>query len=137
MEKSYNFALALKELRKSKDLTLDQISDSTNIKVKYLEKIEAGDFSFKSEVYIKLFLKEYLKCVDFEKSDKILQEFNSLFSTTHQVDLTFIPVQEDEELELNENVFPINEYDPKKIATIIFLVILIIAVYQFFVYTLN
>ena len=66
MEKSYNFALALKELRKSKDLTLDQISDSTNIKVKYLEKIEAGDFSFKSEVYIKLFLREYLKCIDFE-----------------------------------------------------------------------
>ena len=44
MEKSQNFALALKELRKSKDITLEQISDSTNIKIKYLQKIESGDF---------------------------------------------------------------------------------------------
>ena len=76
MEKLDNFAIALKELRDSKGITLDQISDSTKIKITYLEKIESGDFSFKSEIYIKLFLKEYLKCIDYDKSESILQEFN-------------------------------------------------------------
>ena len=137
MEKQHNFALALKELRKSKDITLEQISDSTNIKIKYLQKIESGDFTFKSDVYIKLFLKEYLKYIDFEKSDKILQEFNNLFSSSPDIDLTFMPMNEDEDTDLNENTFDINEYDPKKIATIIIIVILIIAVYQFFIHTLN
>ena len=136
MEKQHNFALALKELRKSKDITLEQISDSTNIKIKYLQKIESGDFTFKSDVYVKLFLKEYLKYIDFEKSDKILQEFNNLFSSSSEIDLTFMPMNEDEDVELNENTFDINEYDPKKIATIIVIVILIIAVYQFFLHTL-
>ena len=136
MEKQHNFALALKELRKSKDITLEQISDSTNIKIKYLQKIESGDFTFKSDVYVKLFLKEYLKYIDFEKSDKILQEFNNLFSSSPEIDLTFVPKNEDKDTELNENTFDINEYDPKKIATIIVIVILIIAVYQFFIHTL-
>jgi len=137
MEKEHSFALALKELRKSKDITLEQISDSTNIKIKYLQKIESGDFTFKPDVYIKLFLKEYLKCIDIEKSDKILQEFNNLFSAASNIDLTFIPMEDDDNTDLNENTFDINEYDPKKIATIILIVILIIAVYQFFIHTLN
>ena len=47
-----------------------------------------------------------------------------------------MPMNEDEDVELNENTFDINEYDPKKIATIIVIVILIIAVYQFFLHTL-
>ena len=137
MEKEHSFALALKELRKSKDITLEQISDSTNIKIKYLQKIESGDYTFKSDVYIKLFLKEYLKCIDIEKSDKILQEFNNLFSSTPDINLTFMPMNEDEDTDLNENTFDINEYDPKKIATIFLIVILIIAAYQFFVHSLN
>ena len=137
MEKEHSFALALKELRKSKDITLEQISDSTNIKIKYLQKIESGDFTFKSDVYIKLFLKEYLKCIDIEKSDKILQEFNNLFSAASNIDLTFMPMEDDDNTDLNENTFDINEYDPKKIATIILIVILIIAVYQFIIHTLN
>ena len=137
MEKEHSFALALKELRKSKDITLEQISDSTNIKIKYLQKIESGDFTFKPDVYIKLFLKEYLKCIDIEKSDKILQEFNNLFSAASNIDLTFMPTEDEDNTDLNENTFDINEYDPKKIATIILIVILIIAVYQFFIHTLN
>ena len=137
MEKEHSFALALKELRKSKDITLEQISDSTNIKIKYLQKIESGDFTFKPDVYIKLFMKEYLKCIDIEKSDKILQEFNNLFSAASNIDLTFMPTEDDDNTDLNENTFDINEYDPKKIATIILIVILIIAVYQFFIHTLN
>jgi len=137
MEKSQNFALALRELRNSKGITLDQISDYTKIKLKYLEKLESGDFSFKSDVYIKLFLKEYLKFVDIEKSESILQEFDTLFSTSTNIDLTFLPIQDNEESDTEENFLKDNEYDPKKIGTIVLVVIIIIAVYQFFVYAIN
>ena len=137
MEKSQNFALALRELRNSKGITLDQISDYTKIKLKYLEKLESGDFSFKSDVYIKLFLKEYLKFVDLEKSESILQEFDTLFSTSTNIDLTFLPIQDNEESDTEENFLKDNEYDPKKIGTIVLVVIIIIAVYQFFVYAIN
>ena len=128
MEKSQNFALALRELRNSKGITLDQISDYTKIKLKYLEQLESGDFSFKSDVYIKLFLKEYLKFIDIEKSESILQEFDSLFSTSTNIDLTFLPVQNNEESNIEENFFEDKEYDPKKIGTIVLVVIIIIAV---------
>ena len=137
MEKSQNFALALRELRNSKGITLDQISDYTKIKLKYLEKLESGDFSFKSDVYIKLFLKEYLKFIDIEKSESILQEFDSLFSTSTNIDLNFLPAQNNEESNIEENFFEDKEYDPKKIGTIVLVVIIIIAVYQFFVYAIN
>ena len=137
MEKSQNFALALRELRNSKGITLDQISDYTKIKLKYLEKLESGDFSFKSDVYIKLFLKEYLKFVDIENSESILQEFDTLFSTSTNIDLTFLPIQDNEESDTEENFLKDNEYDPKKIGTIVLVVIIIIAVYQFFVYAIN
>ena len=137
MEKSQNFALALRELRNSKGITLDQISDYTKIKLKYLEKLESGDFSFKSDVYIKLFLKEYLKFVDIENSESILQEFDTLFSTSTNIDLTFLPIQDNEESDTEEKFLEDNEYDPKKIGTIVLVVIIIIAVYQFFVYAIN
>ena len=133
MEKSQNFAIALRELRNSKGITLDQISDSTKIKIKYLEKMENGDFSFKSDVYIKLFLKEYLKCIDIHKSDSILQEYNSMFSSTQDIDLTFIPDNQNEE-EVIETSTLSHDYDPKKIGIIILVLITIIAVYQFFEY---
>ena len=38
MEKTQNFALALKRIKKIKRYNLDQISDSTKIKIQYLQK---------------------------------------------------------------------------------------------------
>ena len=136
MEKTQNFAKALKELRKSKGITLDQISDSTKIKVQYLKKIESGDFSFKSDVYIRLFIKEYLKVVDIDNSDSIMSEFKNLFSSSSEINLTFEPIEQDNS-DFVENIFSKDEYDPKKIGTIILIIIIIIAAYQFFEYAIN
>ena len=136
MEKTQNFAKALKELRKSKGITLDQISDSTKIKVQYLQKIESGDFSFKSDVYIRLFIKEYLKVVDIDNSDTIMSEFKNLFLSSSKINLTFEPLEKDDS-DFVENIFSKDEYDPKKIGTIILIIILVIAAYQFFEYAIN
>ena len=133
MEKVQNFANAIKQLRKSKGITLDQISDSCKIKKSYLEKIESGDFSFKPDVYVKLFLKEYLKFIDLEKSENIIQEFDNIFNTQPlDIDLTFLPSteQEDSNNDNENNPFNSKEYDPKNIAIIIGSIIFIIFIYR-------
>ena len=133
MEKVQNFANAIKQLRKSKGITLDQISDSCKIKKSYLEKIESGDFSFKPDVYVKLFLKEYLKFIDLEKSENIIQEFDNIFNTQPlDIDLTFLPSteQEDSNNDNENNPFNSKEYDPKNIAIIIGSIIVIIFIYR-------
>ena len=132
MEKIQNFANAIKQLRKSKGFTLEQISDSCKIKKVYLERMESGDFSFKPEIYIKLFLREYLRYIDLDKSESIMQEFNNMFNSQSQdIDLTFMPPANDQDDEVIESVFDTNNYDPKRIATIIIVIIIIIMVYQF------
>lgn len=133
MEKVKNFANAIKQLRKSKGITLDQISDSCKIKKSYFEKMESGDFSFKPNVYIKLFLKEYLKYIDFEKSENIMQEFDSVSNINPiDIDLTFMPLTDEEDLNYNneDNALESKDYDPKQIATIIGVIIIIIFTYR-------
>lgn len=133
MEKIKNFANAIKQLRKSKGITLDQISDSCKIKKSYFEKMESGDFSFKPNVYIKLFLKEYLKYIDFEKSENIMQEFDSVSNINPiDIDLTFMPLTDEEDLNYNNegNSLESKDYDPKQIATIIGVIIIIIFTYR-------
>ena len=133
MEKIKNFANAIKQLRKSKGITLDQISDSCKIKKSYFEKMESGDFSFKPNVYIKLFLKEYLKYIDFEKSENIMQEFDTVSNINPvDIDLTFMPLTDEEDLNYNneDNALESKDYDPKQIATIIGVIIIIIFIYR-------
>ena len=133
MEKINNFANAIKQLRKSKGITLDQISDSCKIKKSYFEKMESGDFSFKPNVYIKLFLKEYLKYIDFEKSENIMQEFDTVSNINPvDIDLTFMPLTDEEDLNYNneDNALESKDYDPKQIATIIGAIIIIIFIYR-------
>ena len=131
MEKTQNFANAIKQLRKSKGITLDQISDACKIKKNYFEKMEAGDFSFKPNIYIKLFLIEYLKYIDIDKADSIIQEFDNIFNpSSTNVNLTFMPPANDDESDAELNLINSNDYDPKQIATIILIIIFIILIYQ-------
>ena len=134
MEKAQNFANAIKQLRKSNGITLDQISDSCKIKKSYFEKMENGDFSFKPYIYIKLFLIEYLKYIDLDKAESIIQEFDNIFnSSTPNINLTFMPPDEDniDNIDnIDSNPIDSTEYDPKQIATIIFIIIFIIFIYQ-------
>ena len=131
MEKTQNFANAIKQLRKSKGITLDQISDACKIKKNYFEKMEAGDFSFKPNIYIKLFLIEYLKYIDIDRSDSIIQEFDNIFnSSSTDINLTFMPPVNDDEGDIELGSINSTDYDPKQIATIILAVIIIIITYK-------
>ena len=131
MEKTQNFANAIKQLRKSKGITLDQISDACKIKKNYFEKMEAGDFSFKPNIYIKLFLIEYLKYIDIDKADSIIQEFDNIFNpSSTDINLTFMPPANDDEGDIELGSINSTDYDPKQIATIILTIIIIIITYQ-------
>ena len=132
MEKTQNFANAIKQLRKSKGITLDQISDAFKIKKNYFEKMEAGEFSFKPNIYIKLFLIEYLKYIDIDKADSIIQEFDNIFNpSSTDMNLTFMPPTNDDEGDIElDSIKSTDDYDPKQIAIIILTIIIIIITYQ-------
>jgi len=51
----------LKELRLLKGLSLKELSDQTRINIKYLEYLEQNNFTFLPEVYVRSFLKTYVK----------------------------------------------------------------------------
>ena len=92
MKNLKTFGKALFELRNSKGISLEKISKITKIDQKSFEEFEKGNFSMKSEVYIRLFLIEYVKCIDAIKVEKIMNKFDKSYndkSTTKT--LTFIP----------------------------------------------
>jgi transcriptional regulator with XRE-family HTH domain len=61
------FADELKEIRISKGFDLQQVAVKTRIDYKFLEAMEFGDFEFLPELYVKSFLKEYLKVLGLDE----------------------------------------------------------------------
>lgn len=57
----------LKAARIRSGITLQQLAAKTRIDLKFLEYIEDGNFSFLPELYVKAFLKEYIKFVGLEE----------------------------------------------------------------------
>jgi len=53
----------LKEIRRERGLSLEDISQYTKIRVDLLEKIENGDYSFTPMPYIRAFLREYAEVI--------------------------------------------------------------------------
>ncbi|MDC2984617.1 helix-turn-helix domain-containing protein [Candidatus Marinimicrobia bacterium] len=72
-QKNENFYEILKETRKTKQITLKEISDYTKINISYLESLENGDFDILPTVYTRLFLRSYCDYIDLD-SKSILDE---------------------------------------------------------------
>lgn len=65
----------LKEARKKKKVSIDQIFTKTRIDKKYLEAIEDGNFSIMPDVYIRAFIKEFAINVGLNPSE-ILEKYS-------------------------------------------------------------
>ena len=134
MKNSKNFGKALRDLRISKNIKLEQISKITKINQQYFESFEKGDFSMNNEIYIRLFLIEYIKCIDQSQLERILNQFNDLNGVSTKKPLTFIPADaasENDELKLSDDEFlNVQNYTPKKIAIIITTFIIIIIIFR-------
>ena len=134
MKNLKTFGKALFELRNSKGISLEKISKITKIDQKSFEEFEKGNFSMKSEVYIRLFLIEYVKCIDAIKVEEIMNKFDKSYndkSTTKT--LTFIPTSNNntdssDNFTTTDILGPEN-YTPKKIAFIIFVFLMIMVVF--------
>ena len=57
----------LKGARISAGISLQQLANKTRIDIKFLEYIEDGNFSFLPELYVRAFLKEYIKFVGLDE----------------------------------------------------------------------
>ncbi len=69
------FAEELKSIREEKKITLQQISSRTKIDIKFLRKIEESDFHVLPDLYIRAFLKEYLKNLEVDV-EKYMKKFD-------------------------------------------------------------
>ena len=86
-----SFGKALYDLRISKNVSLEKISQITKINQDYFEEFEKGNFSINNEVYIRLFLREYIKCIDISKIDDIAFKKNSLASSNFSCCKKIVP----------------------------------------------
>ncbi|MBH09286.1 MAG: hypothetical protein CMG74_02850 [Candidatus Marinimicrobia bacterium] len=75
------FYIELKELRKSKGISLEQIHDRTKINIRYLRAVEAGDFDILPIPYLRLFLKAYADEIG-GNSNRALEQLDSFLGTS-------------------------------------------------------
>lgn len=130
----------LKELRIAKDLTLKEISEITKINLKYLEFLEENNFTFLPEVYVKAFLKNYIKALDGDEK-KFLETLDEILhpSTSKQIEedkLTEKPNFELEEAPKIANKFLIGKTNILTIRNIIFVIstLLVLIIITFLVF---
>ncbi|MEA4884628.1 MAG: helix-turn-helix domain-containing protein [Clostridia bacterium] len=64
----------LKEEREARGITLEQVSEATKIRTKYLVAIEQGEYDvIAGEVYLKGFIRNYADCIGLDGADLIAQ----------------------------------------------------------------
>jgi len=95
------FYIELKELRKSKDITLEQIHNRTKINIRYLRAIEAGDFDIMPIPYLRLFLRAYAEEIG-GNAERSLEQLDSFLGTasTQVSSIGTIKDDSNEELEI-------------------------------------
>ena len=76
MESSESFFDVLKSKRESQNIEIAEICEFTKINPRYIEAIEQGDFTVLPNVYIRLFLKSYVKFIGAD-SAKALEDSRS------------------------------------------------------------
>lgn len=78
----------LKEARKAKGLSLDDLQEITKIQKRYLRGIEEGNYdSIPGKFYVRAFIKQYAEAVGLE-SEQIFEEFKSEVPVTHNDDIS-------------------------------------------------
>lgn len=92
-EELIDFGKKIKKIRADKKLELKIISDETKININYLKSIEEGKFDFLPELYVRSFLKLYVKHLG-EDASIFLNEYDSIKSDEQQLKVTVITDEE-------------------------------------------
>ena len=103
-DSNIKFYEILKDKRKTKKISLKEISEYTKINLAFLESLENGDFEVLPPVYTRLFLGSYCNYVGID-SKKILDEYeiHTVGSSKKQSSLT------DLKLDISDNLSQDNE----------------------------
>lgn len=88
------FSEELKEARQRSELTLEQVAAKTRIDAKFLAAIEAGNFTFQPELYIKAFIKDYCKAIGIDEV-KMLRRYEMAKQGKLEPDLPPAVVEEE------------------------------------------
>ena len=75
------FYKELKELRVSKEISLEDLESKTKINIKYLKAIEEGDFNVLPAPYLRLFIRAYAVEIGGE-ADRALDQLDSFVGNT-------------------------------------------------------
>ena len=75
------FYKELKELRESRGISVEEISERTKINIRYLQAIEAGDFDLIEIPYYRLFLRAYAEEIGGD-SERALEQLDSFMGTS-------------------------------------------------------
>lgn len=105
------FAEELRAARLSADITLQQMAAKTRIDIKFLEALDAGDFLFLPELYVKAFIKEYAAVVGIEPEGTI----KKYELAKKGIDYNDTPQQEKEELPLQKKVITLEPAKQKPV----------------------
>ena len=87
------FYKELRELRLSKEITLEELENRTKINAKYLEAIEEGNFDILPIPYLRLFLRAYAIEIGGD-SERALEQLDSFIGNTKP---KMIPLQQNED----------------------------------------
>jgi len=125
----------LKDKRKTKQISLKEMSEYTKINIGYLESLENGEFDVLPTVYTRLFLRSYCEYIGIDSKEtldeyqiytvgnKKQDNFSSLDETNAQLDK-----DNDFKIEKNKSITPKKIKDTKEIliATGVIIAIIII-----------
>ena len=106
------FYKELKELRESREISLDEISERTKINVSYLKAIESGEFSEIETPYLRLFLRAYAEEIGGD-SLRALEQLDSFLGTKRPKLISHM-VSDDEMADENEAEKHIRISSPSK-----------------------
>ncbi|MFH0736036.1 MAG: RodZ domain-containing protein [bacterium] len=71
------FASELKSIRESQGLTIENLYNKTRIEIKYLQAIEEARFDVIADVYMRSFVKSYIKTLDLDEAAYIKRYDNA------------------------------------------------------------
>jgi len=71
------FYQKLKEARKNKNISFQDIEEKTKINIRYIKAIEEGDFDILPNTYVRLFIRSYAEILGLNQSE-ILKEFDAV-----------------------------------------------------------
>ena len=129
------FYKELKELRESRKISLDEISERTKINVQYLQDIEKGAFEDIETPYLRLFLRAYAEEIGSD-SQRALEQLDSYWGKTKTSILqnnkfSDIPVYEDEVKTFSRKFISNKDLRSDYIIAIVFSIIFIFSIFIF------